>query len=191
MVFGGKLSRQNRWLILADNRLCRGLQSRPKTAHEQGGMGVPEFNLIQFLQQSCPFCSEYWLFENTQAGAHTRAGLYSLIETSKSNGHEPYKYVCYLFDLLPKAKTLEERISLLPYRIDPLSYQALVTTGRIVRLHLVQLKVVNIVKISCGLQIALCVLTIFEIRWLFNENRLYHSSSSVGARRELYFGRDA
>ena len=63
-----------------------------------------------------------WLFSNTPSGAHTSAGLYSLIETAKANAHEPYKYLCYIFDMLPKVKTLEERLALLPYRLDPASY---------------------------------------------------------------------
>jgi transposase len=63
-----------------------------------------------------------WLFSNTPSGAHASAGLYSLIQTAKATGHEPYKYLCYIFDLLPKVKTLEEKLALLPYRLDPASY---------------------------------------------------------------------
>jgi transposase len=63
-----------------------------------------------------------WIFSGTPSGAHASAGLYSLIETAKASGHEPYRYLCYLFDRLPKAKTKEERLALLPYRIDPSSY---------------------------------------------------------------------
>ena len=63
-----------------------------------------------------------WLFSNTQSGAHTSAGLYSLIETAKANGHEPYKYLCHIFGMIPNAKTLEEKLALLPYRLDPTSY---------------------------------------------------------------------
>jgi transposase len=63
-----------------------------------------------------------WLFSNTPSGAHTSAGLYSLIETAKANGHEPYKYLCHIFDMIPKAKMVEEKLALLPYRLDPASY---------------------------------------------------------------------
>jgi transposase len=63
-----------------------------------------------------------WIFSGTPSGAHASAGLYSLIETAKASGHEPYRYLCYLFDRLPKATTKEERLALLPYRIDPSSY---------------------------------------------------------------------
>ena len=63
-----------------------------------------------------------WLFSNTPSGAHASAGLYSLIETAKANNHEPYKYFCHIFEMIPKAKTLEEKLALLPYRLDPASY---------------------------------------------------------------------
>lgn len=83
---------------------------------------TPDNNAVENAIRPFFLGRKNWLFSNTQAGAHTSAGLYSLIETAKANGHEPYKYLCYLFDLLPKAKTLEERLSLLPYRLDPSSY---------------------------------------------------------------------
>lgn len=63
-----------------------------------------------------------WLFLNMPTGAPMSAGFYSLIETAKVDGYEPYKYLCYFFDILPKAKTLEEELKLLPYRLDPVSY---------------------------------------------------------------------
>ncbi len=83
---------------------------------------TPDNNAVENAIRPFVLGRKNWLFSNTQAGAHTSAGLYSLIETAKANGHEPYKYLCYLFDLLPKAKTPEERLSLLPYRLDPSSY---------------------------------------------------------------------
>ena len=35
-----------------------------------------------------------WLFANFVAGANASANLYSLVETAKANGHEPYAYLC-------------------------------------------------------------------------------------------------
>ena len=63
-----------------------------------------------------------WMFSNTPRGAHASAGLYSLIETAKANGHDAFKYLSYIFDTLPLAATTEERIKLLPYHLDPKSY---------------------------------------------------------------------
>jgi transposase len=45
--------------------------------------------------------------------------LYSLIETAKANGHEPYGYLAYLFDALPHTTGEAELRKLLPYSLDP------------------------------------------------------------------------
>jgi transposase len=42
-----------------------------------------------------------WLFFDQPVGAEAGATLYSLIETAKANGLEPYHYLLYLFDKLP------------------------------------------------------------------------------------------
>jgi len=83
---------------------------------------TPDNNAVENAIRPFVLGRKNWLFSNTPAGAHTSAGLYSLIETAKANSHEPYKYLCYLFDMLPKAKTLEEKLNLLPYRLAPSAY---------------------------------------------------------------------
>ena len=83
---------------------------------------TPDNNAVENAIRPFVLGRKNWLFSNTPAGAHTSAGLYSLIETAKANGHEPYKYLCYVFDILPKAKTLEDKLMLLPYRLDPSTY---------------------------------------------------------------------
>ena len=55
-----------------------------------------------------------WLFSNSVKGAKASANLYSLIETAKAHGLEPYHYLRYVFTELPKAKTLNEVEALLP-----------------------------------------------------------------------------
>jgi transposase len=44
-----------------------------------------------------------WLFSNSQRGATGSANLYSLIETAKANGREPYAYLSWLFEKLPNS----------------------------------------------------------------------------------------
>ena len=56
-----------------------------------------------------------WLFSGTPEGADASALLYSLIETAKANGLEPYGYLRHIFEKLPHAKTLEEYEALLPW----------------------------------------------------------------------------
>jgi len=55
-----------------------------------------------------------WLFSDQPRGAHASALFYSLIETAKANGLEPYSYLLYLFDRLPYAATEEDYKILLP-----------------------------------------------------------------------------
>lgn len=56
-----------------------------------------------------------WLFANTETGAEASAAMYSLVETAKINGLEPYDYLCRLLTELPKANTHEQLQQLLPY----------------------------------------------------------------------------
>jgi len=55
-----------------------------------------------------------WLFSHSVKGVKASANLYSLIETVKANGLEPYAYLRYLFAELPKAETVEAIELLLP-----------------------------------------------------------------------------
>ncbi len=60
-----------------------------------------------------------WLFADTVRGAQASANLYSLIETAKANGLEPFAYLRYLLTVLPAATTLDEVEVLLPHHVDP------------------------------------------------------------------------
>lgn len=59
-----------------------------------------------------------WLFADTVGGANASANLYSLIETAKANGIEPYHYLVALFKRLPLAQTVDDYETLLPWNID-------------------------------------------------------------------------
>lgn len=59
-----------------------------------------------------------WLFSYTPSGAHASAFFYSLVETAKANGLEPYWYLRYLFNKIIKAKTEEDLRMLLPQYVD-------------------------------------------------------------------------
>ena len=58
-----------------------------------------------------------WLFSDTPAGAEASARLYSLIETSKACGLEPYAYLKRVFTDLPRATMLAEIEALLPWNV--------------------------------------------------------------------------
>jgi hypothetical protein len=56
-----------------------------------------------------------WLFSDTPAGARASATHYSLIETAKANGLEPYDYLKQVLTALPYAESVEEIEALLPW----------------------------------------------------------------------------
>lgn len=56
------------------------------------------------------------LFSDTVSGAKASANLYSLIETAKANGLEPYAYLKRVFTELPKATCIEDIEALLPFK---------------------------------------------------------------------------
>lgn len=56
-----------------------------------------------------------WLFSDTPAGAHASAVIYSLVETAKANGVEPYLWLLRVLTDLPAAKSVEDVEALLPW----------------------------------------------------------------------------
>jgi len=60
-----------------------------------------------------------WLFADTVQGAEASANLYSVIETAKASGLEPFAYLRHVFTELPRATTLAEIEALLPGNLDP------------------------------------------------------------------------
>ena len=58
-----------------------------------------------------------WLFSDTTAGAHASAVIYSLVQTAKANGLEPYAWLRGVLRDLPAAKSLEDVEALLPWNL--------------------------------------------------------------------------
>jgi transposase len=58
-----------------------------------------------------------WLFSDTPAGAQASALLYSLIETAKANGLEPYTWLRRTLQRLPAATTVDDYEALLPWNL--------------------------------------------------------------------------
>jgi transposase len=58
-----------------------------------------------------------WLFANTPGGARASATIYSLVETAKENGLNPFVYLTYLFEQLPNINTKDPKAvdELLPW----------------------------------------------------------------------------
>lgn len=49
-----------------------------------------------------------WLFSNTPRGARASAVIYSIVETAKENGINPYPYLTWLFEELPQLPDLQD-----------------------------------------------------------------------------------
>lgn len=58
-----------------------------------------------------------WLFANTPRGARASAVIYSIVETAKENGLNPFHYLSYLFERLPNLDTSDKSVldKLLPW----------------------------------------------------------------------------
>lgn len=60
-----------------------------------------------------------WLFSDTPKGATASAQLYSLIETAKANGWEPYAWLRHVLERLPLINSVEGYEALLPWSCKP------------------------------------------------------------------------
>ena len=60
-----------------------------------------------------------YLFSDTVDGAKASANCYSLIETARANGHEPFRYLTVVLTELPGAKKRSDYVALLPWNLTP------------------------------------------------------------------------
>jgi transposase len=60
-----------------------------------------------------------WLFSDAPNGATASAEIYSLAETAKLNGQEPYTWLRQVLELLPYASAVEDYEALLPWNCSP------------------------------------------------------------------------
>ncbi|EGH26216.1 ISPpu15, transposase Orf2, partial [Pseudomonas amygdali pv. mori str. 301020] len=60
-----------------------------------------------------------WLFSDRPKGATASAQIYSLVETAKLNGQEPYTRLRYVLERLPQAGSVEDYEALSPWKYSP------------------------------------------------------------------------
>lgn len=84
---------------------------------------TPDNNIAENAIRPFVIGRKAWLFSNTPLGAHASALLYSLIESAKANGHEPYTYLVYLFTYLPVTPK-DNLKELLPHILDTAKVKA-------------------------------------------------------------------
>jgi transposase len=85
----------------------------------ENGILRPDNNLAENAIRPFVVGRKNWLFADTPAGAYASAALYSIVETAKANGHEPYWYLRHLFEHLVEASAAADYEALLPQNLEP------------------------------------------------------------------------
>jgi transposase len=85
----------------------------------ENGHITPDNNLAENAIRPFVVGRKNWLFNGHPNGAHAAATLYSLIETAKACGLDPYQYLRFLFEKIPHAQTERDYKSLLPRNLTP------------------------------------------------------------------------
>jgi len=70
-----------------------------------------------------------WLFSGSPRGAEASCAIYSLIETAKHNGLDPFAYLNYVFNKVPTIAAEDEWDELLPHRLDQATLDAALPTA--------------------------------------------------------------
>ena len=86
------------------------------TVYVNDGRLRPDNNLVENAIRPFVIGRKNSLFSDTVSGAKASANLYSLIETAKANGLEPFAYLKHVVTELPKATCVEDIEALLPYK---------------------------------------------------------------------------
>ena len=89
------------------------------TIYLEDGQLRPDNNLVENAIRPFVVGRKNWLFAGSPDGAKASATFFTLIETAKANGLEPYAYLRHVFDKLPLAETEKDLEDLLPQNIDP------------------------------------------------------------------------
>ena len=79
---------------------------------------TPDTNRVENAIRPFVLGRKNWLFAGSPRGANASMTLYSLIETAKANGVEPYWYLRALFDQLPAFDPSGNYDDLLPWNIS-------------------------------------------------------------------------
>ena len=59
-----------------------------------------------------------WLHSCSVKGAHASAAIYSIIETAKASGLDPYGYLKFIIEELPVVESVEQIDALLPWNVN-------------------------------------------------------------------------
>ena len=93
----------------------------------EAGFLKPDNNVAENAIRPFVLGRKNWLFAGAPKGAEASATFFSLIETAKVNGLEPYAYLRYLFEKLPLAQSEADYLALLPNRVEKATIDAAAT----------------------------------------------------------------
>jgi transposase len=79
---------------------------------------TPDNNIVENDIRPFALGRKNWLFAGHPNGAVASATLFTLIETSKACGLDPYWYLRFLFEMLPHAHTEDDFKALLPQYVS-------------------------------------------------------------------------
>jgi transposase len=84
----------------------------------EDGRLKPDNNVAENAIRPFVLGRKNWLFAGNPDGAAASATFFTLIETAKANGIEPYRYLRHLFENLPLIQSPEDYRALLPQYVD-------------------------------------------------------------------------
>ena len=79
---------------------------------------TPDNNLVENAIRPFVVGRKNWLFSGHAKGAEAGAAIYSLVETAKANGLEPFSYLEYIFERLPFVESRVGYDALLPQNLS-------------------------------------------------------------------------
>ncbi|MEE4262555.1 MAG: IS66 family transposase [Desulfobacteraceae bacterium] len=88
------------------------------TVYVEDGLLRPDNNAAENAIRPFVVGRKNWLFAGHPNGAEAGATFYSLVETAKANGLEPYNYLRYIFEKLPLAQIDQDYENLLPQFVN-------------------------------------------------------------------------
>ena len=80
---------------------------------------TPDNNAVENAIRPFVVGRKNWLFSGSPAGARASCALYSLIQTARANGLNPYAYLHYVFTRVPTITCAAQWHELLPHNLDP------------------------------------------------------------------------
>ena len=85
-------------------------------------------NLVENAIRPFVIGRKNWMFSDTPKGAESSAFMYSLIESAKANGQDPYWYLRFLFEKYPYVQSKAEMKKLLPCYLDKDEFESYKST---------------------------------------------------------------